>query len=130
MNQPSGRTATIPPPPVTGPTSATSAPMRSMRPDVGMTAQDLDPLTSHPPAAPAGRTALAAGAVIGAGLLLCGIGLVFGGGSRGDNTPNRDGSAGVPAAAAPRGRDIRLGTPPTAPSASPAAAASATLPTH
>lgn len=109
--------ATVVPPP---------APNGSLRPDLGMTARDLDPLADRPPSPSSGRPMLIAASVVGAGVLICGIGLVFGGGSRGRAEPVPAGSA--VSAPAPRGKDIRLGSaaapangPPAAVAANPAA---------
>lgn len=103
-----------------------SAPTGSMRPDLGMTAQDLDPFADRPPPTPNGRPMLVAAGVVGAGLLICGIGLVFGGGSRARLEPAPSG--GAAAAPALRGKDVRLGAaaapapaPPGAVAASPTA---------
>lgn len=117
MTRASAEPATAIPPP---------APTGSMRPDLGMTAQDLDPLADRPLASPNGRPMLIAAGVIGAGLLICGIGLVFGGGSRGQAEPAPAGSAA--SAPALRGKDVRLGNaaaPAPAPPASVAASPTA-----
>lgn len=110
------------------PSSPTLAnePSAILRPDRGMTAQDLDPFAARPMSESGHRTLMIAGGVVGAGLLLCGLGLVFGGG-------RRPAPSTAPASAAITqqqrlGRTAHAASPPAAASAAAAPASPATTP--